>query len=543
MPYQRWFSLVLMISLFVFVFPVTTQAQCMADTDQDRICDDQDPCPGDARNRCDDDSDEDGTPDSQDQCPDTRGISSNAGCPAPDRDGDGTEDSQDRCPDTGGPAWNGGCPEGENTTTETPNDGDGDAVPDSQDQCPNQNGLAAYQGCLPPLPEDGDCVAAPNSNNRVNIRALPLLTAAIVEQLDVEAFVLILEKIDTPDNPFYLSETGWIAGGVLRFGGDCDEVENPEPAPNCDETNPDCQSAETTETQENECGQILGKVIIAEGGIVRSFEDGSEISSFMPYGSEFRGGVNVATGDVNGDGVADIITGAGAGGGPHVKVFDGATGAELYSFMAYEAGFAGGVFVAAGDVDGDGFADIITGAGPGAGSHVKVFSGATGAEMKSFFAYEPGFSGGVRVAAGDVNGDGKADIIISPAGGSAGPHVKVFDGATGAVLQSFFAYSPSFTGGLSVAVGDVNGDCVADIVTGAGAGAAPHVKVFNGNDSSLLASFFAYDPSFMGGVSVAIGDVNGDGQADVITTSPLPSGAHVKVFDGSSFMLLASFMS
>src|SRR5205814_1813081 len=97
---------------------------------------------------------------------------------------------------------------------------------------------------------------------------------------------------------------------------------------------------------------------------------------FFAYDPNFHGGVQVATGDVNGDGVDDVITGAGPGGGPHVKVFDGATGAVLRSFFAYDDAFRGGVFVAAGDVNKDGFADVVTGAGAGGGPHVRVFSGA-----------------------------------------------------------------------------------------------------------------------------------------------------------------------
>ncbi|HXV77871.1 MAG TPA: FG-GAP-like repeat-containing protein, partial [Candidatus Polarisedimenticolaceae bacterium] len=254
----------------------------------------------------------------------------------------------------------------------------------------------------------------------------------------------------------------------------------------------------------------------------------------------FTGGVRVATGDVNGDGVVDLVTGAGEGAGSHVKVFDGRTGAELRSFFAYP-GFTGGVYVAAGDVDGDGYADIITGAGAGGGPHVKVFSGATGATLQSFFAYTPSFTGGVRVAAGDVNGDGFADIVTG-AGPGGGSHVKVFDGLTSAEIRSFFAY-PGFTGGVYVAAGDVNGDGLDDIVAGAGAGGPSHVKVFDGSSGGALHSFFAYSPSFTGGVRVAAGDVNGDGFADIVTGAGPGAGPHVKVFDGVTSAAIRSFFA
>src|SRR5206468_2871259 len=137
----------------------------------------------------------------------------------------------------------------------------------------------------------------------------------------------------------------------------------------------------------------------------------------------------------------DLVVAAGPG-GPHVKVIDGtklnnvdekgviADSALLASFYAYDNIFAGGVWVAAGDVNHDGRADIITGAGAGGGPHVKVFSGLDFTPLQSFFAYDAGFSGGVRVAAGDVTGDGFADVITGPER-AGGPNVKVFSGATG----------------------------------------------------------------------------------------------------------------
>ena len=268
----------------------------------------------------------------------------------------------------------------------------------------------------------------------------------------------------------------------------------------------------------------------------------AETQSFFAYDPSFTGGVRVASGDVNGDGVADIITGAGPGGGPHVKVFDGRSQAEIASFFAYGPTFTGGVFVAAGDVNGDGFADVITGAGSGSGPHVKVFDGRNNVEIRSFFAYGPTFTGGVRVAAGDVNGDGIADIVTG-AGPGAGPHIKVFDGRTNSEIRSFFAYDPAFRGGIYVAAGDINGDGFDDIVTGADAGAPAHVKVFSGATAVTLRSFLAFDASFTGGVRVAAGDVNGDGFADIVTGAGPGAGPHVRVFDGAGGALLRSFFA
>jgi serralysin len=230
---------------------------------------------------------------------------------------------------------------------------------------------------------------------------------------------------------------------------------------------------------------------------------GSALNSFFAYSPSFSGGVFVASGDLNGDVYDDIVTGAGEGGSQHVKVFSGNNGSEIRSFLAY-GGLAGNaaaaeVRVAAGDVNGDGRDDIITGLGSAA-PHVKVFDGITNNEIGSFLAYG-GFSGGVYVAAGDLDGDGRSDIITG-AGAGGFSHVKVFSGATGSELRSFFAY-PGVDNEVRVGAGDVNGDGRDDIITALGPGAAPHVKVFSGLDNSLLLSFFAYAPSFTGGVYVA----------------------------------------
>jgi hypothetical protein len=264
--------------------------------------------------------------------------------------------------------------------------------------------------------------------------------------------------------------------------------------------------------------------------------------NFLAYDPRFTGGVRVAVGDLNGDGVPDIITAPGPGGGPDIHVYDGSTGSLIQEFFAFDPRFTGGCYVAAGDTNGDGLTDIIIGADAGGGPNVKVFNGKDGSVLLNFFAYDPSFTGGVRVAAGDVDGDGRADLICG-AGAGGGPNVTVFNGTTGALERSFFAFDPRFSGGVYVAAGDTNGDGFADIVAGSGAGGGPDVAVYEGKSGILLYSIFAYDPAFTGGVRVAAGDMDGDGKADVIC-GPGPGGEpDVRIFNGISQVQIDQFFA
>src|SRR5262249_51340362 len=198
--------------------------------------------------------------------------------------------------------------------------------------------------------------------------------------------------------------------------------------------------------------QIVG--MNSGGAMVRVFNgNGTEKTHFFAY-TNFAGGVRVAIGDVTGDGIPDYVTAAGAGGGPHVKVYDGSTGSTttpptlIRSFFVYNPTFTGGIYLAVGDFNNDGKADIVTGAGAGGGPHVKVIDatkltqlGTNGAILDSalltqFMAYNPTFTGGIRVAAADVTGDGRADLILG-AGFTGGPHVRVLNGVNFSQVYSF----------------------------------------------------------------------------------------------------------
>jgi hypothetical protein len=210
---------------------------------------------------------------------------------------------------------------------------------------------------------------------------------------------------------------------------------------------------------------------------------------------------------VNGDGTQEFITGAGPGGGPHVRLWNvvGGSLTELTGFMA--GAFTAGVSVACGDVTGDATDEVITAQGFGGSPQVQVWSlqGGNMVALAQFFAYTPAFIGGVTVAVGDVTGDGVNEIITG-AGPGGGPHVRIWNVAGGTVseLAGFFAYEPAFAGGVNIAVGDVTGDGVAEIITGADRGGGPHVRVFSATPTLVeVTGFFAYDPAFPGGVRIA----------------------------------------
>ncbi len=231
------------------------------------------------------------------------------------------------------------------------------------------------------------------------------------------------------------------------------------------------------------------------------------------------------------------LASSGAGPASDIRLLNGASTAPATVFDPF-VGFTGGVVVAYGDVNGDGVADLAAGVSGAAAPHVKIFDGLTGQELLSFFAFDLSYSGGVTLALGDLNGDGSAELIVGAATGS--PHVRVFDVATGAETLSFFAYtntdgSPVATG-VSVGAGDIDGNKRDEIVTGARS-IAPHVKVFDAAGTAIR-SFFAYDrPGSYGGINIAVGDLNGDGRADIATATTFGVSSRISVVDGNGAII------
>ena len=209
--------------------------------------------------------------------------------------------------------------------------------------------------------------------------------------------------------------------------------------------------------------------------------------------------MNIAVGDIDGDGQAEIVTGPGPGRLPEVKVFD-SDGTMINKFLAYGEGFFGGVKVAVGDVDRDGEADIITGAGAGGGPHVRIFK-ANGNLIDQFFAYNQNFKGGVNVAAADVHGDGQAEVIVSVEENSF-PTVRIFS-YRGTMLGTFFADEPNFLKGIYVAGGDIDNDGISEIITGKNVGGDSTIRIFD-QLGNIKYEVTANNLNYQGGVRPAI---------------------------------------
>lgn len=237
----------------------------------------------------------------------------------------------------------------------------------------------------------------------------------------------------------------------------------------------------------------------------------------QPFDVQFTGNLAVALGDFTGDGIEDVAVAPESGGGSHVRVFDGQTGKSVQEFMVFSPLFTGGVSLAAGDLNGDVVVDLIVGAGPGGGPHVRGYDVVSGEILFDSFVFAPEFTGGVSLAVADINGDEFCEIIVG-AGPGGGPHVRVLDAQTGASLREFFSFAQEFTGGVNLAAGV--GLTMQDsfLAVGAKTGGGPHVRGFNLETGEAIFSFMADDPGQRNGVRLIIAN-NLNGPALLVENS------------------------
>ncbi len=243
--------------------------------------------------------------------------------------------------------------------------------------------------------------------------------------------------------------------------------------------------------------------------------DGTPAQRLNPFG-DFTGGVAVATGDLDGDGIPDTVAGAGFGGGPRIVVLSGATGEVLADFFAYEASFRGGVWVAVGDVDGDGANEIVAGAGVGGGPRVRVLK-LDGSVVVDFFTANSDLRFGVAVAAADLNGDGVADVVTGT-----GSEISIFAGGT-------FARISRFDTGLAAPIGVAVAR--GTIYASSGFGTSAEIRGFTAAGNEIDSEDLLFEESFAGGARIAASDLTGDGTENLIVGAGPGGGPRVRVLE------------
>lgn len=275
----------------------------------------------------------------------------------------------------------------------------------------------------------------------------------------------------------------------------------------------------------------------ATGAVIRTIVSGSGNPAF--------GGSVSIVGDVDGDGHADILIGARTGfpGNGQSFVYSGATSAVIHAFSYPFSWGAGGSVAGVGDANADGTPDFAVGGSSVSG--VVVYSGANGSVLFTV-ATAPqqglGFDPRIVAAAGDLNGDGHADILVGlpreatffyQAGSAA-----VYSGATGAPLGGITGGGAEF--GLAVAaLGDVTGDGVVDYLIGAprvyaSLPAAPgYAQVISGASGAIVRALNGNANGDAFGSSVAaLGDLDGDGFPDFMVGAPGIGAGYARIFSG-----------
>jgi len=255
--------------------------------------------------------------------------------------------------------------------------------------------------------------------------------------------------------------------------------------------------------------------LFVNGSFARIFNNkgGTVRSGFFSYEDKFKGGSQVVIRDIDHDDLDEYIVAE----KNKIMVFDD-SGVKLREFYPYTEKYTGSINFNVGDINGNGFLEIVTGTGVGAGPQVRIFNIDGRLVNPGFFAYEKHLRGGVHIAIGDLNNDNFYEIIVG-SGEGGGPHVRVFAQDGRLLNPGFFAYDKSWRTGVNISVGDINGDGKDDIVTGPGQGGEPQIRAFNEKGEQIITPFYAFADYLRDGVRVGVTDLDGDKKAEIIATT------------------------
>ena len=278
------------------------------------------------------------------------------------------------------------------------------------------------------------------------------------------------------------------------------------------------------------------------GGVVEITTQNGRVQQIVPFAG-YTGLLSVNAIDRTGEGIADglLVAVASPGAAPHIMVIDAATGRSALSFFAFDPGFLGGLSVSSGlsAIGATNTAVIVAGAGAGAQPSVSVFNAVTGRFINQFYAFAPEYNGGVNVAMSNPDSTGQSIVVV---GAKTVAHVVAFDlNQTNRPVASFLAFGANIIG-ANVSVGDLDSDGTNNIVVGAGAGGAPSVAIYTSRGQKEV-EFLAYAPGFRGGVNVGLTDFDKDGLLEVATGSAGGAPGTLFIFDNPTDVIFSAFQT
>ena len=313
-------------------------------------------------------------------------------------------------------------------------------------------------------------------------------------------------------------------------------------------TLPGSSDSSREQSRSSKIENIIVTPALKGGPQLRLFKsNGALVGQFFAYEKSFRGGVSFVAEDLDTDGVKEIIAAPGPDREPEIRIFNN-KGKLLGKFMAYAKNFQGGVNVAAGDLDDDGIKEIITSPQSGA-PQVRIF-GFKGGKwiqiIKSLYAYSKNQNYSTNITVADIDGDGK-DEIVAALGIGAIPALKVFglrNNEIKLITPQIYAYNKNVRGGVNLSAGDIDGDGKDEIIVSPSTGNLD-VKVFKrASNGKLVVSkkgFYPFGKNTKQGINTAAADVDGDGKDEIISSMAGAGQPVVHIFSSDKLKKLKEF--
>ena len=269
----------------------------------------------------------------------------------------------------------------------------------------------------------------------------------------------------------------------------------------------------------------------------QSFRGSNGVFSANSKAEIFEGVDDLKSADLNGNGNFELVLGGAIGAEPKVKImtYDGRL---IKEFLAYDKSFRGGLSLALGDVDADGKIEIVVGAKTGGNGRLKIFD-QNGNLKKEINAYDRNFKGEIVLAVGNIDGQGAEEIVLGFGAGLA-PTIRILSGE-GKLIGAFFAYGKNYLGGIELEVANLDGlknGAKAEIIVLPRQAITTEVRLFD-HHGKLLNKFFAFDRNYKAGAYLSAGDVNNDGILEIIVSAQAGKGnaPHVRVFNAKGIIM------